>query len=184
MKLCFDFAFYPLRKMPVTTGIYMFKFKTPEVPPIPSFCSRVYNPTCRGPITPCITHVRAHPWTYCSRYSEALYLDHPLRTVEEFNSREYFPYDFFYKGPQFEGKHHHPLPVSSWAFGPGREGFFGVYNWHPAWEGALAVAHRPCWDLNDATAPSANVKSPNLPRTPGKSDKRVVDVKNPPVKDF
>lgn len=124
MKLCFDFAFYPLRKMPVTTGIYMFKFKTPEVPPIPSFCSRVYNPTCRGPITPCITHVRAHPWTYCSRYSEALYLDHPLPTVEEFNSREYYPYDFFLQRAPIWRKASSSSPGFIMGFRAGARGVF------------------------------------------------------------
>ena len=104
--------------------LYMFKFKTPEVPPIQWVCSRRYNPTFRGPITPCITHVRAHPWTYCSRYSEALYLDHPLRTVEEFNSREYFPYDFFLQRAPIWRKASSSSPGFIMGFRAGARGVF------------------------------------------------------------
>ena len=133
MKVRFDVAFYPHRKMPVTTGIYMFKFKHPEVPPIQSFCSRGYNPTCRGPITPCITS-NGSPLDLLQSLQRSPLpgpsLTHPWKSL---TLASFYPNENIYKGPQFEGKH----PTSS--------GFImGLKNWPPDWEGPWKLPMTLC----------------------------------------
>ena len=115
MKVRFDVAFYPHRKMPVTTGIYMFKFKHPEVPPIQSFCSRGYNPTCRGPITPCITS-NGSPLDLLQSLQRSPLpgpsLTHPWKSL---TLASFTPMKIYTKGPNLKESIQR-LPVSSWGW--------------------------------------------------------------------